>query len=61
MINYSEALQILKESASKSEISEVVVNKASGLVAAEDINSKIDIPSFNNSAMDGFAFISSKC
>lgn len=56
MINYEEALKILKESLIKLPVENLDITKASGFVSAENINSKIALPSFNNSAMDGFAF-----
>ncbi len=59
MISYKEALKILEKSAKEFPIIEVAVSDALGMVLAENLNSKINIPSFNNSAMDGFALCSS--
>lgn len=55
MISYDEALRLIAQEA-KSQSSHRVDRYASfGQVAAEDIHAMLDIPPFDNSAMDGFA------
>jgi molybdenum cofactor synthesis domain-containing protein len=54
----SEALSKLKAYVSfKPEIEEVSLEEAYGRILAEDIISKIDVPNFDKSAMDGYAVI----
>lgn len=55
MISVEEAKRLLFERIEKSISVDVVINEASGCVLAEDILSPIDLPSFNQSAMDGYA------
>lgn len=59
MLNYSEAIQILAQAASKSErklgTEKVRLIDSINRIAAEKITSSENVPSFSNSAMDGFA------
>ncbi len=55
MISYKEALEILKNNIVDFGTEEVPIKDAVGLIAAENLTSKITVPSFNNAAMDGFA------
>ncbi|UAT42874.1 molybdopterin molybdotransferase MoeA [Anaplasmataceae bacterium AB001_6] len=54
MILYEEALKFLLKTEKKPSII-LSINNACGYVAAEDVCSKVLIPAFANSAMDGFA------
>ncbi|MBP7398957.1 MAG: molybdopterin molybdotransferase MoeA [Chitinophagales bacterium] len=56
MISVEEALQIIRNNTSPSSIETVPTHKAILHVLAEDIFAPMDIPQFNNSAMDGYAF-----
>ncbi|MBK8681337.1 MAG: hypothetical protein IPN31_05400 [Bacteroidetes bacterium] len=56
MISVEEALQIIRNNTSPSLIETVPTHKAILHVLAEDIFAPMDIPQFNNSAMDGYAF-----
>lgn len=55
MISVSEARKILSGNFEPGRTGFKALNKISGLVLAEDIYSPIDVPSFDNSAMDGYA------
>ncbi len=55
MISYTEALALIAQEAKPQPHQRVDRNEALGLVAAEDVVARLDIPSFHNSAMDGFA------
>ena len=55
MISVSEARKILSNNLERGETGIKSLNSISGLVLAEDIHSPIDVPSFDNSAMDGYA------
>jgi len=55
MIAFEEALEIVLNTAQKTKIEEVEMIKAIGRVLAEDINSDINMPPFDKSAVDGFA------
>lgn len=55
MITVTEAKKLLSEHSKKGKISQVKLNESLGLVLAEDISSPMDVPSFDNSAMDGYA------
>ncbi len=57
MISYSEALQIINDELSniQLQVEEVRLEAALNRTLAEDIISDIDIPPFDNSAMDGYA------
>jgi molybdopterin molybdotransferase len=53
----NEAFQIIERVVKKKESELVPVEKANGRILAQDIISKIDVPHFRKSAMDGFAII----
>lgn len=57
MITYSEALQIIRDSASRmrAQTERIVLADAVGRVCAEDVSARLDVQPFDNSAMDGFA------
>lgn len=55
MISVNEARKILSDNTNKAEKAIVGLQKSLGRVAAENIHSPLDVPSFNNSAMDGYA------
>lgn len=57
MITYMQALQIIKDSASrmKTETERIALADAVGRVCAEGVSAGIDVQPFDNSAMDGFA------
>jgi molybdopterin molybdotransferase len=56
MISVSEAKQIIRNNIEPLTPVTVPIQQASGLVLAEDIYASLDIPAFNQSSMDGFAF-----
>jgi molybdopterin molybdotransferase len=58
MIKVEEAQNIILENIKTLEAKEIEFTKALNKVLAQDIISDIDIPPFDNSAMDGFALIS---
>ena len=58
MKNYTEALQIIEEAVSSFGTEEVDVRSANGVIA-DDIFSSQPVPSFSNSAMDGYCLKSS--
>lgn len=57
MITYIQALQIIKDTASRMrpETERIALADAVGRVCAEDVAAGLDIQPFDNSAMDGFA------
>jgi len=57
MTSYEEANEIISKEFSnyKLEIEEVDLSDSTGRILAEDIYSDIDLPTFTNSAMDGYA------
>lgn len=55
MISVNEARKILSENIEKAQKVTVHLQKSLDRVAAEDIHSPLYVPSFNNSAMDGYA------
>ncbi len=61
LINYQQAIEIISTVSSRhttnNTINQLLIN-SSGDTLAECINSPINVPSFNNSAMDGFAVYS---
>lgn len=59
MIDFEQALKIVLENTKVLEPEEVNILSALNYVLAEDVYSDIDIPPFNNSAVDGYAVISS--
>ncbi|MBU3656466.1 MAG: molybdopterin molybdotransferase MoeA [Rhodocyclaceae bacterium] len=60
MISYKEALGLIAKEARPQPTHRVDRNEALGLVAAEDVIARLDVPSFDNSAMDGFALHAQK-
>jgi len=57
MINVDQALQKILKNLPEQSLETVILDKALGRVLAEDVVSKVDIPDFDNSAMDGYAII----
>ena len=57
MISVKEAKNLLMQHCQKEQIAEVQLTEGLNLILAEDIYSPIDVPSFDNSAMDGYALI----
>lgn len=55
MISVNEARKILSENSEQSEQVAVVLQNSLGRIVAKDVFAPIDVPSFNNSAMDGYA------
>ncbi len=55
MISPKEALKIILGSAKEPSVVKVGLGDALGCVLAEDVKASINVPPFNNSAMDGFA------
>lgn len=55
MISYEEALKIITSKAGASMARKMPLMQALGKIAAKDVTSSIQVPSFRNSAMDGFA------
>ncbi|MGY6522707.1 MAG: molybdopterin molybdotransferase MoeA [Mongoliitalea sp.] len=55
MISVLQAKEILQQHIPAPKIGFVSLREAAGLVCAEDIRSPMDVPSFDNSAMDGYA------
>ena len=56
MISVTDAKKMILDATSASTPTLLPLQKAAGLVIAEDIFSPIDIPSFDQSSMDGYAF-----
>lgn len=56
MISVTEAKSIIKTNVPLLTPKMVAIQDAAGLVLAEDVFASIDIPAFNQSAMDGYAF-----
>lgn len=63
MINYLDALRIVNDEAEKifPDTEEVDILQSLNRVIAEDVLSDVDLPPFDNSAMDGFAVKFSEC
>ncbi|WP_255702933.1 hypothetical protein [Antarcticibacterium sp. 1MA-6-2] len=57
MISVTEARRILSENLERAEKTLVALQNSRGRILAEDVYSPIDVPSFDNSAMDGYALI----
>jgi molybdopterin molybdotransferase len=55
MISYQEALQIILKHGSPTQTATLPLLAALGETSAADVKSAMDVPSFRNSAMDGFA------
>lgn len=60
MIQVEEALSIIAKSSCKMSIKKIKVAKSLGFILAEAIYSPMDMPSFRQSAMDGYAFLHSE-
>jgi molybdopterin molybdotransferase len=56
LISVNEAKRIVAENALASQPVIVGLEAAIGLTLAEDVFSKLDIPAFNQSSVDGYAF-----
>lgn len=56
-IDHESAVRIACKSPLHLQIEEVTLEQANGRVLAQDLQSNVDDPPFDNSAMDGFAFI----
>jgi molybdopterin molybdotransferase len=57
MISVHQAKQLIAKHAKPSEPTDLLLQDISGSVLARDVKSVINVPPFNNSAMDGYAFI----
>lgn len=55
MINVAEALQIIKRNVNVLPAEKRILSAVLGYVLAADVHSQIDMPPFNQSAMDGYA------
>ncbi|GHB50004.1 molybdopterin molybdotransferase MoeA [Mongoliitalea lutea] len=55
MITVKQAKEILQQNIPSKSVGKVSLRDAAGLVCGEDIFSPMDVPSFDNSAMDGYA------
>jgi len=60
MIQVDQALSIIAENSCKMPIRKIKVTKSLGFILAEAIYSPMDMPSFRQSAMDGYAFTHSE-
>lgn len=56
MISVQQALQVLEEKAKALKPVTLPILDCTGLVAVEKITAPVDVPGFDNSAMDGYAF-----
>src|SRR3989338_3813203 len=61
MITFANALALIRETAGGTRECEVQrdLNASVGAILSRDVTSPVDLPAFDNSAMDGFALISS--
>lgn len=57
MLSVEKAKQVVIESVSVLSVENIPIEKAYGYILAEDIYSPLALPPFNQSAMDGYAFI----
>lgn len=55
MITVKQAKEILQQNIPSKKVGKVSLRDAAGLVCGEDVFSPMDVPSFDNSAMDGYA------
>jgi molybdopterin molybdotransferase len=55
MISYQDALQIIFKNSSQSKTEKLPLLSALSKISASDLTSNMQVPSFRNSAMDGFA------
>ena len=60
MISYDQALQIIRSIGLPIEPRPVQLGRLAGTITAHDVHSPIDVPSFRNSSMDGFALCASQ-
>ena len=61
-LDFEEAVKISLDLAKTTTLKEIVpISKALGRVVSSDVICKKNLPSFNNSAMDGFAFNAQDC
>jgi hypothetical protein len=56
MIQLDYALELITENCKTMPVIELPVHECLGYVCAEDLYSKLDMPPFDKSAMDGFAY-----
>ena len=56
MISFEQAKELMEKNTKPLPAEKVFLKDALGSVIAQDIRSPLPLPSFNNSAMDGFAF-----
>jgi molybdopterin molybdotransferase len=56
MISVTEAKKIISENVSSLEPVTLSLQESAGLILAEDVHASMDIPSFPQSSMDGYAF-----
>ncbi|TFV94181.1 molybdopterin molybdotransferase MoeA [Algoriphagus kandeliae] len=56
MISVSEAKAILQKQQIHRQVITIPISESCGYFLAEAVNSRLDVPSFDNSAMDGYAF-----
>ena len=61
MISYTQALELIRKHAHIINTEMIELKSALGRIASTDIFSPLDLPTFNNSAMDGFAVKSKDC
>lgn len=55
MISFNEALKLISENSSVLESERISLSEANGRILSEGITSPISVPTFDNSAMDGYA------
>ena len=55
MISFDDAMQLISSNSTPLENERIALENASSRILAEDIVSPISVPTFNNSAMDGYA------
>ena len=59
LISFEMAKELMHKSLSKNKTEKIELNKSEDRILAENISSKINIPEYSNSAVDGFGFINS--
>lgn len=55
MISFDEALKLISKNASALDSETISLSEANGRILSQDITSPISVPTFDNSAMDGYA------
>jgi molybdenum cofactor synthesis domain len=55
MISVNHAKKLISERTSQSQPVDIPIQNATGFITARDVTSPIDVPPFDNSAMDGYA------